>query len=70
MQSEKIRHRERFCKDVSDVVRGVDVGEINIGVIDALTNVMAAGIDVLNVFDACMETRVLCQGKGRLIIPE
>ena len=67
MQSEKSRHRERFCTDVGDVVRGVDVGEINIGVIDALMNVMAAGIDV---FGACIETKVLCQGKGRLIICE
>jgi len=64
-QVEKGGSRKRLCKNVGNVVGSRDIGEVNVGIIDAFTNVVPVGIDM---FSVGVKTRVFCESKGSVII--
>jgi len=61
MQVEKGGSRKRLCKNVSSG----DIGEVNVGIIDAFMNVVPVGIDM---FSAGMKMSVFCKSEGGIII--
>lgn len=56
-QAKESRRRERFRKNIGDIIRGVHIGNVDIGVVDAFTNIMPTGVDMLR---TRMETRIFC----------
>ena len=56
-QAKESRRREWLCKNVGNIISGVNVGNGDIGVVDAFTNIMPTGVDMLR---TCMETRIFC----------
>ena len=56
-QAKESRRREWLCKNVGNIISGVDVGNVDIGVVDAFTNIMPTGVDMLR---TRMETRIFC----------
>jgi hypothetical protein len=67
MQIEESRCRKWFGENIGNVFTRVDIGNIDIGAVDALVNIMAVSIDMLHMH---MEMRILCQGKSGLAICE
>ena len=58
VQVEKSGHREWLGEDIGNIVVGVDIGEVNVGIVDTLlTNIVPMSVDVLN---TCMKMWILC----------
>jgi hypothetical protein len=56
---------EQLSQNIGNVVIGVDIGKVNVGVVNTFMDIMTLSIDV---FSACVEVWVFCKGEGRLVI--
>ena len=66
-QTEESQGRERFGKDISNVICCDDIGKIDVQVVNAFTDIVITSVDM---FCTHMKTRILHQDKGSFIVHE
>jgi hypothetical protein len=66
-QTEESRGRERFGKDIGDVICCDDIGKIDVRVVNAFADIVITSVDM---FCTRMKTRILRQGKGSFVVRE